>query len=196
VSAAAIGVFLILFGLLGITEGLAFLSTRGSWVLGLSSNGLLSILSLVVGVVLVGSATRSGQLASTASIVIGVLFLLSGMGNMLVLGTSLNVLAFRLANIVFSLAVGLVLLILGAYGRISGGLPMDNPYRHVRSLPAPRAEESPAERRTNLAAAAELAQAERAAALHYATPDQLRRLELVHLYRSGEDRRRAWQESV
>lgn len=56
-GAAAVGAFLILFAVLGLTEGLAWLGTTGTWVLGLSSNGLLSVISLVVG----GTAGRVGD---------------------------------------------------------------------------------------------------------------------------------------
>jgi len=190
-GAAAVGAFLILFAVLGLTEGLAWLGTNGTWVLGLSSNGLLSVISLVVGVLLVASATRSGPTASTTSIVLGVAFLLSAMANMLVLNTSMNILAFRLPNILFSVLVGLLLLVLGSYGRISGGLPVDSPYRGAsRDVAAPEHVSRDPE------VTRELAQAERALALHYATPDQIRRLLLVHAYRSAEDRCRAWQSSV
>jgi Domain of unknown function (DUF4383) len=196
VSAAAIGTFLVLFALLGMTRRLALLATNGSWVLGLSSNGLLSIISLVVGAVLVGSAVRSGQTASTTAIVVGVAFLLSGMANMMVLGTSMNILAFRLSNIIFSVLVGLLLLVMGSYGRISGGLPPGNPYRNTsRDVPA-AADHGADEPCRDFAVTQELAEAERAFALHYATEDQLRRLLLVHAYRSAEDRCRAWQSSA
>jgi hypothetical protein len=36
--------------------------------------------------------------------------------------------AFTLPNVLFSFAVGAVLLVLGAYGRISGSLPAHSPY--------------------------------------------------------------------
>jgi hypothetical protein len=191
VGAAAVGAFLILFAALGLTEGLAWLGTNGTWVLGLSSNGLLSVISLVVGALLVVSATRSGPTASTMSIVLGVAFLLSGMANMLVLNTSLNILAFRLPNIVFSVLIGLLLLVLGSYGRISGGLPADNPYRGTGRATSVLEH---VDRDPEVTSA--LAAAERAFALRHATEDQLRRLLLVHAYRSAEDRYRAWQSSV
>jgi len=117
------------------------------------------------------------------SIVLGVAFLLSGMANMLVLNTSLNILAFRLPNIVFSVLVGLLLLVLGSYGRISGGLPADNPYRGTG-----RAASTPEHVDRDPEVTSALAAAERAFALRHATEDQLRRLLLVHAYRSAEDR--------
>ena len=77
VVAAVIGVF----GILGFAGGLAFLSTDGERVLGLSSNGLLSTVSLVTAAVLVLAAFRSSRTASTIMMSIGVLFLLSALVN-------------------------------------------------------------------------------------------------------------------
>ena len=39
---------------------------------------------------------------------------------------------FRLSNVIFSFIAGILLLILGAYGRFSGGLAVDNPYYQLR----------------------------------------------------------------
>jgi len=196
VSAAACGGFLTLFGALGLGHGLPFFSTSGSIVLGLSSNGLLAVLSVIVGTVLLASAIRGGQSASTISMMLGVLFLLSGLGNSLVLATPLNVLAFRPTNILFSLAVGAVLLVTGAYGRVTGGLPLDNPYhRDVLDVQPSATQEEIVQQERDLAAAGELAAAERAYALHFANDEQIRRLDIVHQYRSIEHRLRAWRES-
>ncbi|HWN31387.1 MAG TPA: DUF4383 domain-containing protein [Pseudonocardia sp.] len=195
VGAAAIGLFLICFAVLGLARGLAFLATEGPPVLGLSSNGLLATISLVVGAVLLASAALGGPTASTTSIVLGGLFVLSGVANSLVMGTSWNLLAFRPANIVFSFGVGAALLIMGSYGRISGGLPLDNPYHRE---PPPDADPSADRDRDwvpDPTTAGELAEAERAYALHYATPEQLRRLASVHGYRSPRDRAQAWRET-
>ncbi len=196
VGAASIGVFLTVFAVLGINRGIPLITTEGVPVVGLSSNGLLAVISLLVGLMLIASAARGGQLASTISIVLGGLFLLSGLGNVLVLGTPMNMLAFQLSNVIFSLAVGAVLLIMGSYGRLTGALPLDNPYHHdVPEDPTPLTAKEYAERMHSRAAAAELADAERAHALHQATPEQERRLAQVNAYRSHDERRRAWQAS-
>ncbi|MGH3909870.1 MAG: DUF4383 domain-containing protein [Pseudonocardiaceae bacterium] len=131
-GAVAAGLGLWVFGILGLVNQLEFLSTQGQSVLGLSSNGLLSVISLIVGTVLVGAGTRGGHQASTVTAVIGALFLLSGLGNLAVLDTTANLLAFRMPNVVFSLIVGMLLLFLGLYGRVSGGLSADNPYYQAR----------------------------------------------------------------
>lgn len=196
-----LGVGLSMFGILGFVDQLEFFSTEGDRVLGLSSNGLLSTISVVTAVVLVVAAARGGRLASTVMIVVGVLFLISAVANLAVLDTDYNLLAFRLPNVFFSIGAGLLLLLLGAYGRISAGLPLDNPYwveRHGDELTGADLEDqrsqltsrTPAE----IAADQEMAAAERAVAQHAATPEQAERVADMARFRTHEDRRRAWME--
>jgi hypothetical protein len=181
------------FGGVGLAGGLAFFSTHGRPVLGLSSNGLLSAASLATAAVLLAAAVRGGRPASTVAIVIGALFLVSAFVNLAVLGTGLNLLAFRLPNVFFSVGAGLVLLLLGAYGRLSGGLPDDNPYRppyatEAVALPRQPIPSSAAE----LAVDRAMAAAEVAVVQGAATPDQARRVAAISGQRTHEDRRRAW----
>src|SRR3954453_7144623 len=89
-GAVAVGLVLLIFGLLGSTSGVPFLSTHGERVLGLSSNGLLSALSVTVAAVLIGAALRGPRVASTVMIVLGVLFLLSALVNLGLLRSSVN----------------------------------------------------------------------------------------------------------
>jgi hypothetical protein len=191
-GAVGVGLFLLVFGLLGATGGVGFLSTSGERYLGMSSNGLLSALSLVVAGVLLGAALRGPRTASTVMIVLGVLFLASGLLNMALLRTDFNLLAFRMSNVVFSIVVGLLLLVLGAYGRISGNLPANSPYAH----PHPLAEEpsdlpsTPEE----VAAEAAMRQAEIAVVQHYATEDQRSRVRAMSGVRTRDGRRRIWME--
>jgi Domain of unknown function (DUF4383) len=116
-GAVLFGLGLWVFGILGLVNRLDTFTTRGQPVLGLSSNGLLSILSLVVGGVLIAAAIRGGRVASTVTVVTGAAFMLAGLASVLVLDTGLNFLAFGLSNVIFSLVAGGMLLILGAYGR-------------------------------------------------------------------------------
>ena len=128
VSAAALGCFLLLFGVLSFAAPVGFLATSGAVVFGLSTNGLLATVSVIVGAVLVVAAVRSGPTASSTLVTIGGLFVTSGVANAVVLGTALNIFAFRVSNVLFSLVVGTVLLTLGAYGRFTGSLPDTSPY--------------------------------------------------------------------
>jgi uncharacterized protein DUF4383 len=192
-GAICVGVFLLVFGLVGLRGGLDFFSTDGERILGLSSNGLLSTLSLVVGVVLVGAALLGPRLASTVMIVLGILFLLSALGNLAVLRTSFNVLAFEMSNVLFSIGVGLLLLVLGAYGRVSGNLPADSPYAH-----RPGGEEEPPESYPTtpeeFAAENAMRDAELAVSNHVGTEDQRRRVQAMAAVHTRGDRRRVWME--
>lgn len=141
IGAVVLGLVLWVFGILGLVDQLGYFETTGTPVLGLSTNGLLSTVSLVVGAVLIAAGTRGGRTASTVTAVVGGLFILSGLVNLGVLNTSANLLAFTIANVFFSLVAGVVLLTMGLYGRVSGGLPADNPYRQEREERAGTAEQ-------------------------------------------------------
>jgi Domain of unknown function (DUF4383) len=189
-GAVLVALVLAVFGLLGFTTGVPMLTTHGAQVLGLSSNGLLSVLSLVVAAVLVTAALRGPRVASTVMLVLGVLFLLSALGNMAVLRTGLNLLAFRMSNVLFSVVVGLLLLVLGAYGRISGNLPTDSPYAHPHEdgYEPPDGCTTPEE----VAAEAAMRRAEIAVVEHHATEDQRRRVQAMAAVHTRPERRRVW----
>jgi hypothetical protein len=191
-GAVGVRLTLLVFGLLGATGGVGFLATHGQRYLGLSSNGLLSTLSLVVATVLLGAAARGPRPASTVMIVLRVLFLASALLNMALLRTAFNLLAFRMSNVVFSVVVGLLLLFLGAYGRISGNLPANSPYAH----PHPRVDEPPDLPSTSeeIAVEAGMREAEIAVVQHYATEEQERRVVAMSRVHMREDRRRVWMQ--
>jgi hypothetical protein len=193
IGALVVGVFLVLFGLLGFAGGLEFFSTEGERVLGLSSNGLLSALSVVVGAVLIGADLLGPRVASTVMIVIGSLFLASALVNLAVLRTSFNLLAFEMSNVLFSIVVGLVLLVLGAYGRVSGNLPPDSPYAQART-DEPEAPESYPSTPEEFAAEAAMREAEIAVSNHVGTEEQRRRVQAMAKVHTRADRRRVWME--
>jgi hypothetical protein len=194
IGAAAFAAGLGVFGVLGLVDQLDPFSTSGSPILGLSSNGLLSVISLVVAAVLVAAAVRGGRTASTVTFGVGVAFLLSGVANVLVLDGPYNVLALRMSNVIFSLLAGGLLMVLGAYGRFVGWLPDDNPYQQERhgdedagAMPTiyPREDDA--------ASVRDLADAERAVAQHSATPEQAAAVHAIRDVRTAEDRLVAWR---
>lgn len=204
-GAAVVALVIIAFGVLGLVGGLGFFETEGEPVAGLSSNGLLSVISLVTGAVLIGSAVRGGRTASTVTATIGGLFILSGLVNLALLQTSFNVLAFQIPNVFFSLIVGVVLLGVGLYGRVSGGLTQDNPYRREREAKAAErrgadasaggddtddGEPSDPERLEKLH---EMERIELAVAEGRATPEQERMIDDDLRRRRKEEHDRAWQ---
>ncbi len=190
-GAVLVALFLLVFGLLGFAGGLDFFSTEGRRVLGLSSNGLLSLLSVVVALVLLGAAARGPRVASTVMIVVGSLFLLSAMVNLAVLRTSFNLLAFEFRNVAFSVVVGLLLLMLGAYGRIGGHLPEDSPYAHAHASEADEDDGHPSTP-AEFAAERAMRDAEVAVVQHVASFDQRRRVAAMARVTSRADRRRVW----
>ena len=130
IGGGLVGTWLLVFGVLGFVR-LDFVG-GGDRVAGLSTNAVLSTISVVVGLILIGGAVVGGNLASTLNTVFAVLFLVSGFANLCVLRTTFNFLNFSMANVIFSFVVGLLLLTFGMYGRVSGGLPPDNPYYRAR----------------------------------------------------------------
>jgi hypothetical protein len=192
-GALLVGVFLMVFGLLGFAGGLDFFSTAGERVLGLSTNGLLSALSVVVALVLMGADLRGPRIASTVMMVVGSLFLLSALVNLALLRTSFNFLAFEMSNVLFSIGVGLALLLLGAYGRVSGNLPPDSPYAHERAE-EPEPPESYPTTPEEFAAEVAMREAELAVSNHVGTEDQRRRVQAMAQVHSRGDRRRVWME--
>lgn len=131
-GAGVIGAGLLLVGVLGFADALGFFDTTGDQVLGLSTNTLLSAISVIVGLILIAGAIIGGNISAGLNTVFGVLFLLSGLANMAVLLTSANILNFSMRNVIFSFVSGLLLLTFGLYGRVSGALPPDNPFYRAR----------------------------------------------------------------
>jgi hypothetical protein len=129
-------------------------------------------------------------------VVIGAAFLLSGVVNVLVLNTPLNLLAFQIPNVIFSFIAGALLLFLGAWGRFSGGLPDNNQYQRERHendgkpAPLPTTFNKDPEDAT---AARELAEAERAVARRTASSEVTARIDAVHDFRREEDRVQEWR---
>lgn len=126
------GIFLIIFGSLGLANHPSFLDTHGKNVIGLSSNGTLSVLSIVMGAVLIVGAVVGGNFASNLNMIVGLLFILSGFVGLIVLDGSANRLAFKIPNVIFAFAFGFAVLTFGMYGRVSSHLPQDNPYWRKR----------------------------------------------------------------
>lgn len=191
IGAVAVALVIGVFGVLGFAGGLDYFSTEGERILGLSSNGLLSTVSLLTAAALVAAAASGARVASSIMIVIGALFLVSALANLAVLRTDWNVLAFEMANVVFSTVAGLLLLTLGAYGRIGGHLPPDSPYARTRNDPPEEPEELPRTARERAAEAAMRA-AEIAVVQNTATPDQRHRVAAMARVTSRPERRRVW----
>ncbi|RFC75092.1 DUF4383 domain-containing protein [Streptomyces sp. AcE210] len=138
-GAAVCGAVLLVFGCLGLADRLSPFNTNGGQIAGMSTNGVLSLISVVVGLALVAGGVIGGNFASTLNMAVGALFLISGFVHVFILGKGANVLDFGMTNVIFSFVMGLVILTFGMYGRVSSRLPHDNPYwrrRHPREAAA------------------------------------------------------------
>jgi len=82
---------------------------------------------VLMGLVLIGAAVVGGNTAANTNSIVGALFLVSGFANMCVLRTSWNVLNFSMANVIFSFAVGTLVLMFGFYGRVSDRRSVGSP---------------------------------------------------------------------
>ena len=190
-GAVLVALFLLVFAVLGFAGGLDFFSTEGVEVLGLPSNGLLSAISVVMAVVLLAAAARGPRVASTVMIVAGSLFLLSAMVNLALMETDFNILAFEMENVVFSVVVGLLLLVLGAYGRIGGHLPPDSPYAHPDESVDYGEDQFPSTPE-EVAAEEAMREAEIAVAEHRASDAQRQRVAAMARATTRRERRETW----
>ncbi|MFF8531806.1 DUF4383 domain-containing protein [Streptomyces sp. NPDC015532] len=163
-GAAFCGVVLLVFGVLGFADALSPFDTAGQSIAGMSTNGALSLISVLVGLALIIGGVIGGNVASMLNMAVGTLFLLSGFVHIFILDRPANLLDFGMTNVIFSFVMGLVILTFGMYGRVSSKLPHDNPYWRRRH-PREAAEESLARRRQPAPAGTLPASARRTAAL-------------------------------
>jgi hypothetical protein len=191
-GALAIAAVILVFGILGFADGLPFFSTSGRPILGMSSNGLLSTISVLTAVLLTVAALRGPRIASTVMISVGSLFLVSALLGLALLRTDYNVLAFGLSNVAFSVVAGFLLLMLGGYGRLSANLPPDSPYAAPREDDEVEPPENFPSTPEEFAAERAMRAAEIAVVQHVATADQRRRVAAMAEVRSRLDRRRVW----
>ncbi|MDE3721294.1 MULTISPECIES: DUF4383 domain-containing protein [Nocardiopsis] len=132
IGAGLLGLVLVGFGVTSLFVRLPLFDTRGEVVAGLTTNGALGFLSVAIGSLLLCAMVVGGTYSSTVSVLVGAGFIVSGLVNLFLMDTANNILAFSMPNVIFSLVVGIALLTVGMYGRFTGGLPHDNPYRLYR----------------------------------------------------------------
>jgi len=119
--AALAGVYLIVFGLVGIivTPGNGLFGRPDDRVLGQGASLFWSILSLLVGAVVVLVTVLGRNLDTEANKVIGWGLLVIGSYELAVSRTDANVLKFTIATVVVTYIVGLVLILAGLYTKVA-----------------------------------------------------------------------------
>jgi Domain of unknown function (DUF4383) len=120
VLAAICGIYVLLFGVVGFvqTSGSPAFDQGDAVALGLQTNLAFSLLSIVVGAIVVLCVVLGRNLDFYSDLVFGAVFLLVGMAELALMRTDANVLNFSMATCIVSFIVGLVLFTAGLYGRV------------------------------------------------------------------------------
>jgi hypothetical protein len=114
------GVYVLIFGIVGVnrTWGTGFFGRHDTFALGLRTNVAFSILSIVVGAVVVVGAVYGRNVDHYINLVGGFVFLLAGLAMLALLRTTANFLNFMMATCIVSFLIGTVMLTAGLYGRV------------------------------------------------------------------------------
>jgi hypothetical protein len=113
------GVYVLVFGIWGyaVTSDLPFFGTEGEWVLFLRTNPAFSVLSILCGLALIAAAVIGRNVFVRATLIAAVVFMVAGLAMMALLQTDANILAFSMANCIFSFVFGMVALAAALYGK-------------------------------------------------------------------------------
>jgi hypothetical protein len=130
------GAYVLVFGIVGFaqTSGLPFFTQDGAkWVLLLRTNPAFSVLSVIAGAVVVIAQVVGRNLDHLVDLVAAVVFMVAGLGMLLLLQTDANFLAFSMSNVIASFIIGTVFGVAGLYNR-SGSVEdarVEEGYRHA-----------------------------------------------------------------
>jgi Domain of unknown function (DUF4383) len=133
--ALLIGVFLIVFGIVGVTRSTGhgfFASHEDITALGLRTNMAFSVLSIVAGAVIAVAAIYGRNVDHWVNMIGGVMFLGAGMVMLVLQRTQGNILNFTVRTCVVSFIFGMVLLAAGLYGKTADdeAAAAEEAYRH------------------------------------------------------------------
>jgi hypothetical protein len=119
--AGLVGLLQIVFGVVAYleTSSLPFFTSDGVRVFGLTANRGFAVVSLVTGLIVLVGVVLGRNRDVSVNLGVGSLMLINGMGQMLVLTSGVNYLAFSMTNCNVSFVLGLVLLAAGLYGKVS-----------------------------------------------------------------------------
>ncbi|WP_231494117.1 DUF4383 domain-containing protein [Nocardiopsis sp. CNT312] len=124
-----IGLAFIGFGVVGLIVGIPLVGEQGEVIVGMSTDGVIGFIAVVIGSFLVGAAAVGGRFSSTVCTTTGLLFAVGGLANLYLMSLSPNILAFSAPGAVLGV-VGFAMMAFGVYGR--GSLLTDDPHRIAR----------------------------------------------------------------
>src|SRR2546421_4289145 len=134
VLSGLIGLYVLIFGIVGYaqTSNLPFVGRQGDWVLGLRTNPAFSVLSIIGGAALLIAAVVGRNVFAYVNLAAAAIFAVTGVGMMLLLQTSANILAFSMATVIASLVFSMVVMMAGMYGKVGSrdAAHAEDVYRH------------------------------------------------------------------
>ncbi|BFU42250.1 DUF4383 domain-containing protein [Krasilnikovia sp. MM14-A1004] len=118
---ALMGVYLVVFGVVGfiVTADEGLFGTSADKVLGQDTNLFWSIVSLVLGVIVLGATALGNNRDAAAYTFVGWGLIVVGAYSLAVLRTDVNVLDFDIATIVVNWFVALCLIMSGQYTKVA-----------------------------------------------------------------------------
>lgn len=121
ILALVAGVYCLIFGIVGIarTSGHSMFAQAPIRALGLRTNLAFALLSVLVGLVVIGATAMGRNLDRKVNMVLGPGFLVVGVVMMTVMRTSANVLNFGMSTCIVSFVIGLALFAGFLYGEVA-----------------------------------------------------------------------------
>jgi hypothetical protein len=115
-----VGVYLVIFGVVGIieTRGAGFLSQDDMSAFGQGTNLAYSVLSVLIGLGVLGAAVVGGNLAAETNKYTGYGLQVIGLLFLAISRTEANVLNFSVSTAIVAMLLGLTLMTAGLYGRV------------------------------------------------------------------------------
>ena len=127
------GAYLVVFGVLGViqTAGESFTGDSGERVLAQGSNMLWSIITVILGAVVLGATALGRNLDVAADKYIGWALLVIGSYELAVNRTDANFFGFTIATVIVTYVVGLILILASLYSKVGAPAQAGAP-RQVR----------------------------------------------------------------
>ena len=118
--AGLIGLYAIVFGAVGlaVTSDLDTFASPGEWVLGQRTNTAYSVISIILGVVLIAGSVLGRNLDHFIDMVVGVIYMVIGTAMLALMQTDANILGFGMTNVIVVYLLGMVLFAAGLYTKM------------------------------------------------------------------------------
>jgi hypothetical protein len=131
---ALAGLYILIFGIVGLAQGGSdgFFGNDDTFALGLRTNPAFSVLSIVVGSVVLLGSVYGRNVDRFIDFGGGIVFMVAGLVMLALLRSSANFLNFQVSTVVVSFIIGSLLLTGGLYGKVGSAedVAAEEQYRH------------------------------------------------------------------